>query len=329
MIFVTGASGLIGSFVCRKLIEKGYAVKALKRSNSDLSLVQDIQDQIQWVEGDLMNILEIGDYLEDVEKIIHCAAFVSYDSRDEDLMHQINVDGTANLVNWAVKKNIHLFVHFSSVASIGKDKNKDVPVSTEETQWTSGEKTSAYARSKHQAELEVWRGYAEGLNTIIINPSLVLGPGDWHRSSTQIFKYVEQQNRFYTAGTANFVDVRDVAEVTYRLLETDHYGERFIVNAGNVSYKKLFDTIADKMGKNPPQIQVSGPVIKLAILLEKIRSKISGSAPLVTDELAQVSENKHTYDNQKVKHATNIEFHSLEETVDWTCQQLAGNANAR
>lgn len=320
MIFVTGASGLIGSFVCRKLVEKGYAVKALKRNTTDLSLVQDIREQINWVDGDLLNVSEIGSYLKGVDKIIHCAAFISYDSRDEELMQQVNVEGTANLVNWAVQKKIGLFVHLSSVASIGKDKHS--VISNEETQWTNDIKTSAYARSKHQAELEVWRAWAEGLNTIIINPSLVLGPGDWDRSSTQVFKYIEQENRFYTGGIVNYVDVRDVAEVTYRLLESGHYGERFIVNADSVSYKELFDTIATKMGKKAPQIQVKGPVIRMAIIIEKIRSRLSGNKPMVTDELEQVSKNRHIYANDKIKQAVGIEFRQLDETVDWTCKQL-------
>lgn len=320
MIFVTGASGLIGSFVCRKLVEQGYTVKALKRTTSDLSLVKDIREQINWVDGDLLNVSEIGSYLQGVEKIIHCAAFVSYDSRDEELMQQINVEGTANLVNWAIQKEMSLFVHLSSVASIGKDKHS--VVSNEETQWTNDVKTSAYARSKHQAELEVWRAWAEGLNTIIINPSLVLGPGKLNKSSTQLFKYIDEENRFYTGGIVNYVDVRDVAEVTCRLLESEYYGERFIVSADSTSYKELFDTIARKMEKKSPQIEVKGAVIRLAIILEKIRSRLSGHKPLVTDELEQVSKNRHIYANDKIKQAVGIEFYQLDETVDWTCKQL-------
>jgi len=320
MIFVTGASGLIGSFICKKLIKEGYVVKALKRHHSDLSLVQEVAERIHWVEGDLLNISEVEGYLEGVDKIIHCAAFVSYSKRDEELLYQINVEGTANLVNWAITKKIKLFLHLSSVASIGKDKHS--VVSNEDTKWTNDTKKTTYAQSKHQSELEVWRGWAEGLNTIIINPSLVLGPGNWHKSSTQLFKYIAEENRFYTRGIVNYVDVRDVAEVTLRLLESERYGHRYIVNAGSVAYKELFEKIAAKMGKKAPSVLVSGVAIKLAIFVEKTRSRLSGRDPVVTDELEQVSKNQHVYANEKIKKEIGIQFNDLDETLSWTTLQL-------
>ncbi len=314
MIFVTGASGLIGSFICRKLIGEGYSVKALRRPTTDLKLLVDVQDKIDWIEGDLLNVSEVETYLAGADKVIHCAGYVSYDKREEELIYQTNVEGTANLVNAAVNQNVKLFLHFSSVASIGKDKN--TRISTEDTQWIEEENISTYARSKHQSELEVWRGWAEGLNTIIINPSLVLGPGDWEKSSTQVFKYIYEENRFYTSGIVNYVDVRDVAEVTLRLLNLEFKGERFIVNAGNVSYRGLFEAIAASMGKKPPSVKVNNAMIRLTIILEKLRSKLLGTKPLVTEELSSVSKNQHVYANDKLKNAVNITFRELEETVD-------------
>ncbi len=320
MIFVTGASGLIGSFICRKLVDEGHRVKALKRPATELNLLDDIKDKIHWIDGNLLNVSETENYLKGVDKVIHCAALVSYDQREEELIYQTNVEGTANLVNAALLQSVELFVHFSSVASIGKEKH--VKVSTEETLWTEGENVSTYARSKHQSELEVWRGWAEGLNTIIINPSLVLGPGNWNKSSTQVFKYVYEEHRFYTAGIVNYVDVRDVAEVTVRLMSSDLKGERFIVNSGSISCKKLFDTIAATMQKTPPGIRVSSNLIKVAITFEKIRSRLSGTKPLITDELRTVAKNQHYYANDKIKKAVDVDFRRLEDTVHWTCEQL-------
>ena len=320
MIFVTGANGLIGSFVCRRLLKEGYRIKALKRGTSNLNLVEDIKDEINWVEGDLLNLSELSSCLDGVKQIVHCAALVSYDSRDENILHRTNVDGTANLVNIALEKKIELFLHLSSVASIGKEKHETT--STEETQWFESNSTTAYARSKHQSEMEIWRGYAEGLNAIIINPSLVLGPGDLAKSSTQLFKYIYDEKNFYTGGIVNYVDVRDVAEIVFKLMSSQHFGERYIVNAGSTTYKELFDSIAHAMGKNPPQIKVEGLAIKLAIVFEKIRSRLSGSKPIVSDELEQVSQNKHTYDNSKIKQAVNVNFRSLNDTIVWTSDQL-------
>ncbi|WKN33621.1 SDR family NAD(P)-dependent oxidoreductase [Porifericola rhodea] len=320
MVFVTGATGLIGSFICRKLLTQGYKVKALKRKNSDLQLVKEIEKQIEWVEGDLLNVSELHEYLEEAEEVIHCAAMVSYDSKHEELMKRVNVDSTANLVNASLQRGIKRFVHISSVASIGKDKLS--PISTEETQWTEGDKHTSYARSKHQAELEVWRGWAEGLNTVVLNPSLVLGPGDWDKSSTQVFKYIWEENRFYTNGMVNYVDVRDVAKAAVQLLSSPLKGERFIVSAGSTTYKELFDAIADKFEKRPPNVKVKGLMIKLAIMLDKVRTKLTGNVPIVTDELEQVSKNQHTYDNSKIKQVLNFKFRDFEDTLHWCCQQL-------
>lgn len=320
MVLVTGANGLIGSFICRKLLAEGYKIKALKREHSDLKLLEDIQHHITWVTGDLLQVGEIKEYLLGIEQVIHCAAVVSFDSKHEDLMRRVNVESTANLINTSLQMGVKRFLHVSSIASVGKDKLSNI--STEETQWIEGEKNTAYARSKHQSELEVWRGWAEGLNTVIINPSLVLGPGVWEKSSTQVFKYIWEENRFYTEGKVNYVDVRDVAEVAVRLLGSELRGERFIVNAGSVTYKELFDTIAREFDKRPPSIRVKGLMIKLAIMMDKVRTLLTSGSPLVTDELEQVSKNQHTYDNAKIKQALDMEFADFESTVRWCCQQL-------
>ncbi|MFP4094027.1 MAG: NAD-dependent epimerase/dehydratase family protein [Cyclobacteriaceae bacterium] len=319
MIFITGASGLIGSFICRELLRRGHKVRALKRASTDMGLVSDIRDQIEWVEGDLMNVSDLPGYLEGVTDIIHGAAVISYERKDELLMYQVNVDGTANLLNAALDKGISRFLHISSVAAIGKDKGANII--TEDSKW-QGEKTTAYARSKYQSELEVWRASAEGLKTIIINPSLVLGPGEWHKSSTQVFKYVWDEHRFFTNGLVNYVDVRDVAEIVVQLLLSDHVGERFIVNAGSMTYKELFEQIALEFGKRPPHIHARGGMIRLAILLGKLQAALTGRPPLLSDEMEQVSKNRHIYANEKIKKTINFEFRDIKDTIRWSCEQL-------
>jgi nucleoside-diphosphate-sugar epimerase len=320
MVFVTGASGLIGSFICRELINKGFEIRALKRKTTDMSLLSGISEEINWVEGDLKNPTDLQQYLEGINRVVHCAAMVSYDSRDEDDMYRINVHGTANLLNASLQHgNIRRFLHVSSVAAIGKE--KATHLSDEATKWQE-EKTTAYARSKFYSELEAWRANAEGLPVSIINPSLVLGPGQWEKSSTQLFKYVWDENRFYTEGIANYVDVRDVAEIAVRLLRSEQSGERFIINAGSTDYKTLFTKIADHLGKKPPNVKARGNMIRLAILLGKLQSLITGKPPLITDEIEQVSKNRHVYANDKVKSALSYEFRELDETLAWSCELL-------
>lgn len=321
IIFVTGATGLLGSFISRKLIEEGYRVRALRRTNSNLELVSDIKDQIEWVKGDILDTAALEQQLEGVSGIIHCAALVSYDSRDEARMLKINVEGTANVVNAGLKKKIDYFLHVSSVAAIGK--SKEAALIDESQQDNAEAFSTAYARSKHLAELEVWRGISEGLSAAIINPSLVLGPGRWHQSSTKIFKYVWDENRFYINGTANYVDVRDVATVALRLLKHHITGERFIVSAGSISYQELLASIARAFDKQPPATLVKPGFIRVASVLDGIKARVTGRPPLITNELRQIAKNTHTYDSTKVQQVTDITFNPLVNTVRWCCHELA------
>ncbi|MEM9831731.1 MAG: NAD-dependent epimerase/dehydratase family protein [Bacteroidota bacterium] len=320
MHLVTGATGLIGSFICRALLGAGYTIRALKRKASDMSLVKDIQSEIEWVEGDLLDVASLEKNLEEVNGIIHSAAFISYDSRDEAIMQKINVEGTANMVNAALKQGINHFVHISSVAAVGKKAADDLINETHTI--NQDDQLTGYARSKWLAELEVWRGIAEGLPAVILNPSLVLGPGDWEKSSTQLFKYIEEENRFYTAGLVNYVDVRDVAEAALQVINPMSTEERYIISAGSVSYKQLFDMMADALGKRPPNIKISAPIVKGLSKLDRVRTLLTRQKPLVTDELAQIARNKHTYSNQKAFETLGIEFRSLNETIQWCSEEL-------
>ena len=316
---ITGANGLVGSYLCRRLLEHRCRIRALRRASSDLGLVQDIQDQIEWVEGDILDAVRLGNHLQDITHVVHSAAFVSYDSRDENRMHKINVEGTANVVNACLACGLPHLLHVSSVAAVGKGKGQLVD---EHNQLSDLKTTTAYARSKYLAELEVWRGISEGLPATIVNPSLVLGPGNWDRSSTQVFKYIRDEHRFYTDGVVNYVDVRDVAEVAWRLLKQENRGERYIVSAGSTTYQELFEKIAHYLHKKPPAIKVNPSFVRLASVADRWRAALTRQPRLVTDELTQISQNTHAYDNIKVKQATAIEFVSLDETIAWCCQQL-------
>ena len=329
-IFVTGVTGLIGSFISRRLISDGYQVRALRRPTSNLELVSDIKEQITWVEGDILDTVGLAEQLDGVAGVVHSAALVSYNSRDEAAMHKVNVEGTANLVNSCLRKGVDYFLHVSSVAAIGKGKGatqkdasrKDASRIDESYQASVDEFTTAYARSKYLAELEVWRGISEGLPAAIINPSLVLGPGQWNQSSTKLFKYIRDENRFYVDGTVNYVDVRDVATVVARLLEARPTSERFIVSAGSTDYKVLFDLIAQSFDKKPPTTRAKPGLIRVASVLDGLKARITGQPPLITDELRHIAKNNHTYDSTKVQQATHITFNPLVNTVRWCCHEL-------
>ncbi len=323
MVFVTGGSGLIGSFLIQALLRQGHQVKASYRGQ-----VPAISgaNQVQWLEGDILDPVFLRSALEDVKYVFHCAGLVSYAPQDEELLKQINVEGTANIVDACLEQEGIKLCHVSSIAAVGRPKG--VTVLTENHKWDQADEHSAYASSKYFGELEVWRGISEGLNAVIVNPSVVLGPADWNRSSTRLFKYVFDQNSFYTKGSANFVDVRDVVEAMLQLTFSDITGERFILNAGQLSYKEFFEKAASCLGKKAPGIKVPPALAEVVWRAEHVRSWLTGSRPLITKDTARVSGKTHLFSNNKITTAIGLEFRPLDETIAWSCNQLLQFASA-
>ncbi len=191
-ILVTGGTGFLGAYIIKNLIEKNYRVRAIRRSsNTPFFIPSRVMEQVEWVEGDVLDIVALADAMQGVEAIIHSAAIVSFDKKNRRSMYAVNCEGTANVVNIALENNIRRLVHISSVAALGRTIKMDKV--NEERKWTENKNNTHYAISKHQAEMEVWRGFSEGLNGVILNPGTILGYGDWHTSSCAIFKNVYKE----------------------------------------------------------------------------------------------------------------------------------------
>ncbi|HNP18058.1 MAG TPA: NAD-dependent epimerase/dehydratase family protein [Fulvivirga sp.] len=320
MILVTGANGLLGSFTCKALLKEGFDVLALVRSDSDLSLINGLLDKLQIVEGDILDPECLYESLKNVTAIVHCAAVVSFHQSDKELMNTVNIQGTANMVNLALKLNIEYFLQISSVAAIGRlTGNGEVD---ENSKWQYSKWNSNYAQSKHFAELEVWRGMEEGLNAAILNPSVILAPGDWKRSSGALFKYVWDENLFYPDGKINYVDVRDVVQAIISCLKMKPTKERFIVNGGITSYKQLFNAIAKAFDKKPPKIKSNPILLKIGMLLDKIRSLITGRRTIITTETALLTQSEIYFSNAKIKKELNLTFVPFTETIGWNCEEF-------
>lgn len=321
MIFLTGATGLVGSFICRKLVQEGCKVKAMKRPSSNLSLLQDIAHKVEWVEADLLDVLSLQQALEGCSQVIHSAGMVSYHKKDAEMLYKINAEGTANLVNAALKHSIERLVHISSVAAVGRS-NKLKQIG-ENFKWSETDEHTTYGISKHQAELEIFRAGEEGIEIVILNPALVLGPGLPERSSTQVFKYVQDENPFYTDGCMNYVDARDLASITFSALKGKlKSGERYIISAGNTSYKQFFGQVAKCLGKKAPGIRVNSYLLKMAYLLETFRARLSGKSPLITRETVKLAQQHLIFENSKIKQALDYQFIPLQETIRWTCRKI-------
>lgn len=313
MIAVTGANGLLGSFVVRKLFEANVPVLPLKRLSSDTSLLADLD--LSWREANILDPVSLQEALNGATGVIHCAALVSFNPRDKDNLMRMNVEGTKNVVDTCLVLGIQRLLHVSSVSALGRQKNQTII--SESNTWIDSPHNTPYGLSKYKAELEVFRGQEEGLKTIIINPSVILAPGDWNRSSAKLFRYAWNERPFYADGSFNYVDVRDVAKQIHQLYFSNYEGDRFISSAGSVTIKDFFNKLAVHFNKKAPRIKVSKSTLTILATLERWRSCISGSTPLITQETARTADTHYVYTNEKIKKAFGDEFQTIDETLAW------------
>ena len=322
MILVTGGTGFLGSYLIKELVEKGYSVRAIRRRNSRVPfyIPAEIFDKVEWVEGDILDVISLEDAMEGVEVVIHAAAIVSFWKQERKEMYKVNVEGTANVVNIALEKNIKRLVHISSVAALGR--KKDGGSVNEERKWEESKINTHYARSKQKAEMEIWRGAGEGLDIVILNPATILGFGDWNASSCAVFKNVYDDFGWYSMGVNGFVDVEDVARATILVMESNLSDERFIINGDNWSFKKLLDTIAEGFGKKKPHREITPLLLAVARRLENIKSIFTGKKSLLTKESAKVALSKTFFDNQKLlKALPGFTYTSIAESIRNACEK--------
>lgn len=318
MIAVTGANGLLGSFIVRELIKTNETFVALKRKGSDLSLLHDVAEKIQWLEADVLDPVALDEALQNIQYVIHAAAIVSFNPRARRKIYDVNVQGTRNVVNACLTGNVKKLVHISSVAALGRLKGQQ---HIDETQkWTDNPLNSTYAESKYLAELEVIRGQEEGLETVILNPSVILAGADWTKSSAKLFKYVWDEKPFYIGSHLNYVDARDVARATVQLLRGVHAGERFIVNGGSIPLPDFLSALAVRFKKRAPSIKLNKTFLHSLAFLESLSSRITGSDPLITRETARLAGTRFHYQNQKIQKHLNFQFQTIDQTLDWCCE---------
>lgn len=327
MILVTGGTGFLGSYIVKELVERNYPVRSIYRTEKlPFFISKDIENKVEWVKGDVLDVISLENAMTGIDTVIHAAAIVSFFRKERKKMYQVNVSGTANMVNIALEKNISRFVYISSVAALGRTSNG--AHINEEKKWEDNKANTHYGKSKYQAELEVWRAIGEGLNAVILNPSTVLGFGDWNNSSCAIFKKVYDEFRWYSPGLNGFVDVEDVARLTVLLMESNINEERFIVNADTWPFKKLQDNIATGLGKRLPSREVTPFMMGMAWRMEVLKSFFSGKKPLLTKESARVAQSKTYFENDKIRKALpEFSFTPLEQSIQKACEKYLNTLN--
>ncbi len=327
MNFVTGSTGLVGGYLILELLRRKERVRALKRASSSLDVIKNIfkayepehwkdyLEKIEWVDGDVLDYYSLEEAMTGVKDVYHSAGFVSYQPKDKPKIYSINQKGTENMVHAAMAQNVRKFCYVSSIAALGAPK-KELDYHTEEDFLQTGESNTNYGFSKFYGEQEVWRASEEGLNMVIVNPSVILGFGDHTKGSTKLFTKVNDGLKFYTPGATGFVDVRDVVNTMIALTQSEVSNARFILNGANASFKEVFEMIAKTFGKEPPKTEAKPWMGEIYWRLEAVKSFFTGQQALVTKETARAGQRISEYSNKKVSETLNYEFYPLPETIE-------------
>jgi 3-hydroxyacyl-CoA dehydrogenase/nucleoside-diphosphate-sugar epimerase len=321
-VLVTGASGFLGAYIIQELVKTGHSVRAIHRNGSIPFFLPDaVKEKVEWLPCDIRDIVGLEDAMAGVDAVIHAAARVSFSGKkDRQELYSVNIDGTAHIVNIALIRQVRRFIHISSVAALGR--TGDGSHVTEEKTWEDSKYNTNYAISKFHGEMEVWRGIGEGLPAVIVNPSTLLGFGDWNSSSCRLFHNAYREFPWYTEGINGFVDVADAARAVVRLMEGDICGQRYILNGDNWSFRHLFETMAAEFGKKPPSHAVTPVLAGVAWRLEGIKSLFTGKPPLLTRESARVASSSTYFDNRKIlRQLPGFQFTPLEETIREACKK--------
>ena len=332
MIFVTGGTGLLGAYLLTKLTETEDLVYASKRKHSDTKPVTDVfnfmnkaylLNKIKWIDCDLSDYHEISNIFShfNITQIYNCAASVSYKKSESEKIINNNIAITRNLINVSLDSNIETFCHVSSIAALGTAKNGEKYI-TEHSLWEDNN-TSAYSKSKYLSELEVWRGIHEGLNAVIVQPSVIIGVSNKNKGFANIFRKIKKGMKFYTTGSTGFVDVRDLVEIMITLTNNPEYLKTsYIINAENITYKLLFEKIAKLYNTKPPSIKASNLLLEIAWRIEYLKSILTNTDPVITSISAKTSKKQLHYSNKKLLDTIKFKFNKIDNSLSFFSKYL-------
>ncbi len=330
MILVTGGTGLVGSHLLYKLITDHKKVKAIYRRPHKLESVKKVfsyysedyealYHKIEWIEADLNDIPALENAFKNVTHVYHAAAFVSFEPDKYRLLRKINIEGTANIVNLSIANKIEKLCYISSVAAVANEQDPEI-FSNEETPWNSEEDLSVYAITKYGAEIEVWRGTQEGLDTVIVNPGIIIGPGYWRSGgSGSLIHQVYRGVKYYSNAMSCYIDIWDVISVSTQLMNSNIKNERFILVSDHLSFKDFQLKVAKALNVEPPKREASTFILEIGWRLDWLSHKLRGKRRKLTKQLAKTLRTNHYYDNSKIKKALDFEFIPLQESIDSVC----------
>lgn len=327
MILVTGGTGFVGSHLLFRLSLEYDKIRASYRKQSDLALVRRVfsyySDQsealfktIEWVQADINDVSELEPAFKGVSEVYHCAAVVSFDQKDFSLMRKVNVEGTSNIANLCILKSVKKFCFVSSIATLEMiSPNESI---TESNIWTTNKGKSAYALTKRAAEMEVWRACQEGVDCIVVNPGVIIGPGYWNAGTGKIFSKVKSGLPYYPTGKTGFVGVNDVAQAMISLMKSEIKNESFILISENLFLKDLLFNIADSMKVKRPGKKISALGMEVGWRLALLKSSLTGKKQELTKDSARAASGTKLYSADKLQRLLGFKFKPMNQVIQET-----------
>lgn len=323
MVLVTGGTGLVGAHLLLHLIENEENVRAIYRNletidkaKSLFSLYkkESLFEKIQWIQGNITDVPSLEIAFENIEYVYHCAGMISFDPKDEDLLRKINIEGTANIVNFCIANGVKKLCFVSSTSALG-DLKEGEKIITEDTEWNPEKPHSDYAISKYGAEMEVWRGQQEGLAVVVVNPGVILGLTLWQEGSGALFAKVKNGLSFYTKGTTGFVGVTDVVTIMMQLMNSNICNERFTVIAENIVFQDLLNAIADALNVKRPTKHANPILINFLWKIDWVISNVFGQKRKMSRATAKATYSKKIFSNDKIRSVLGIKFTAINTCI--------------
>ncbi|TCI92309.1 NAD-dependent epimerase/dehydratase family protein [Tenacibaculum sp. M341] len=326
MILVTGGTGLVGSHLLYELTQNNDNIIAIYRTEKKLQSVEKVFSyytenidslfgKIKWIKADITDIPSLKPVFSNpITQVYHCAALVSFKPKDYYLMREVNINGTANIVNFSIDANVQKLCFVSSIAAVGDPINNEVI--TEKKEWVHDNNKSGYSITKHGAEMEVWRGSQEGLDVVIVNPGVILGSGFFNEGSGKLFSQINSGLKFYTEGMTGFVGVKDVVKAMIQLTASEIKNERFILVSENASFKDVFHKISDALNVKKPSIKIGKFATAIFWRVDWLVCKITGKDPILTKNSARSSHIKDVYSSEKIKDSIQFSFEKIADVIN-------------
>lgn len=329
MILVTGATGLVGSHILFKLLEKGQQVRALYRAGSDLERVKRVFgyysttpeylfNKIEWYEADILDPAALDEAFKNINRVYHCAALISFDPKDKKRLYKTNVVGTQNVINYCIHHKVEKICYVSSIAALGDGSHQQLM--NEETEWDENTQ-SAYSVTKFAAEKEVWRGAQEGLQVVIVNPGIIIGPGFWHSGSGALFKLVAKKPKWYPPGGSGVVTINDVTGSMIGLMNSDIKGERYVLVNQNMSYKEIFSAIAREYNVSAPKKAFKKWHLRLLLPLDWLHARIYNKARKITSDNIKGLSNIKIFDGKKIERHLPFSYELMAQAIYFGCNK--------